>query len=345
MPAEAKPRSIGSVLPWPDAGPAVPHSLWATWTTGRTVAAYGSARSALAALLRVRGTRRIWLPAYGCKALAQGAAACERRWYGVDAHMSPDLAQLARSIQPNDAVLVVDYFGRAPGPELAALAAARPDVLWIEDRAHAMDDAPNPFASVVLYSPRKLVGIGEGGLLVADGALPTPSGPPACRPAEAQVARAADPEGLRPNSWFPAFQAQEAAFGVDDASMGEPARAALQRISAPWLVRRRRANVAILADHLADLALWPAGGPAFTPLAFPIRVQDATPLAAALAARGIYCVRHWRDLPSDPAEFPREHRLAGELLSLPCDQRYDAADMLRIVDALRACHASPAARL
>ena len=340
-----QPRSIGSVLPWPEAGPPAPDSLWAAWTAGhRNVAAYGSARSALAALLEFRGIERVWLPAYSCKALAQAAAPCERCWYGVDVALAPDVAQLARVVRRGDAVLVVDYFGRVPGPSLAALAASRPDVLWIEDRAHAMDHAADPFADVVLYSPRKLVGVGEGGLLVADGALPTPSGPQAHRPAQAQLARAADPDGLRPDGWFPLFRAQEAAFDIDDAPMGEPTRAALGRVRAPLVARRRRANAAILAGRLGDLALWP--GPLdFTPLAFPIRVQDCAGLAAALADRGIYCARHWAELPSDPAAFPLAHRLSGEVLSLPCDQRYGAADMLRILDALRACRALPADRL
>ena len=320
-------------------------SLWAAWTTGRRhVAAYRSARSALAALLASRGVDRVWLPAYCCAALAQAATSCERRWYGVDARLTPELGPLARSLRPGDAVLVIDYFGRPPGQDVAALAASRPDVLWIEDRAQAMDAARAPLADVVLYSPRKLVGVGEGGLLVADTVLPTPSSPPVCRPARAQLARAADPEGRRPDSWFPQFRAQEAAFGIDDAPMDGAARLALGRIRAPLLAERRRANAAILADRLGDLALWP-GRVDFTPMAFPVRVQDAAALVASLAAQGIYCARHWPDLPSDPAEFALAHRLSGALLSLPCDQRYDAADMLRVVDALRACGARPAATL
>ena len=342
----SRPRSIGSVLPWPDAGPPVPDSLWAAWTAGwRTVSAYGSARAALAALLAFRGITRLWLPAYSCTALAHAAAPCEPCWYGVDASLAPDLGQLARSVRRGDAVLVIDYFGRAAGPGLAALAASRPEVLWIEDRAQAMDHGVDPFADVVLYSPRKLIGVGEGGLLVANGALPTPSGPPAHRPAQAQVARAADPEGHDPAAWFPQFRAQEAAFGIDDAPMGEPARAVLGRVAAAPLARRRRANAAILANRLDDLALWSGGRVDFTPMAFPIRVQDCAALAAKLAIEGIYCARHWADLPSDAAEFPLAHRLAGEVLSLPCDHRYDAADMLRVVDAVRACRARPAARL
>jgi hypothetical protein len=181
-----------------------------------------------------------------------------------------------------------------------------------------------------------LVGVGEGGLLVGNSKLPEPAGPPADRSAQAQMARAADPDGRLPESWFPLFRAQEAAFVVDDSPMGATTRDSLNRISAPAIAARRRDNAALLAHHLRDLALWPGVVVNFAPLAFPIRVRDSAGLAASLAASGIYCARHWPDLPSDKARFPLAHRLAGQLLSLPCDQRYDATDMLHIVDALRA---------
>mgnify|MGYP006999198428 CR=1 FL=1 len=38
------------------------------------------------------------------------------------------------------------------------------------------------------------------------------------------------------------------------------------------------------------------------------------------------------DLPSPAAEFPAEHALSRRLLTLPCDHRYDAADMARVAD-------------
>ncbi len=330
--------AIGSVFPAPPAttGPPCKDSLWATWVAGfRHVGAYGSARSALAAVLEFRGIDRVWLPAYCCPALADAGRVCEILWYGVDAQLNPDLDHLASTVRRGDAVLAIDYFGRAPAPGLAALAANRPDVLWIEDRAQALAPTGPAWADLMLYSPRKLVGVAEGGLLVGNSALPQPEGLPVYRSGEAQIARAADPEGLRPESWFPLFRAQEAAFRVDDSPMDDATRTLLDRIPAPFIAARRRANAALLATHLQDLALWPGIKLDFAPLAFPIRVPDSAGLAAWLAASGIYCARHWPDLPSDPARFPLAHRLAGQLLSLPCDQRYDAADMRRIVDAVR----------
>ena len=337
------PRAIGSVLALlePTDGPLRPDGIWASWTGARRNASgYSSARSALAALLRFRDVERVWLPAYACAALAEGAVARERLWYGVDAALEPDLGALEAGLRSGDAVVAIAYFGRHCGEGLRRLAASRPDVLWIEDRAQALDAEIPVWAEAALYSPRKLVGVGDGGVLVSDAPLPAPGRPGASRSA-AQAARGRDPEGHRPELWFPLFQAQETAFAVDDVAISTESRQALERTALPPLAAARVANAAVLHAHLGDLTLW--SEPLDTaPLAVPVRIARRDAVAAALAQRGLYCARHWPELPSNSDAFPLAHRLAGELLSLPCDHRYDADDMLRIVAALRALQAEGA---
>lgn len=332
-------RGIGSVLPWPvpELAPDDPGSLWAVWTAGHAeTAAFRTARGALAALIAHRRVRRIWLPAYGCAALVEGAAGCDIAWYGVDEHLAPDVTGLAGAVQAGDAVLAIDYFGAPPPRAFRDLAAGRPDVLWIEDRAQALDTGAADWGQVMLYSPRKLTGVGEGGLLVGAGPLPGPEATDAPATAEAQRARAEDPDGFRPEAWFPVFQQQEAAFDSRPLAMGEDARGLLARLAHAPRAARRRANWTVLAEGLGDLALWPGRAAEFAPLAFPVRLANRDAVAASLAERRIWCARHWASLPSDPAEHPVAHRLAGELLSLPCDERYDARDMAEVAEAVLA---------
>ncbi|HXQ46960.1 MAG TPA: hypothetical protein VN806_10110, partial [Caulobacteraceae bacterium] len=106
------------------------------------------------------------------------------------------------------------------------LVASRPDVLWIEDRAQAMDTGASDWGDVALYSPRKLVGVGDGGLLIGDEPLPPPFGRASPSPV-AQMRRALDPRGRRPDRWFPAFQDQEGRFGVDCGVMSPATRRVL----------------------------------------------------------------------------------------------------------------------
>jgi dTDP-4-amino-4,6-dideoxygalactose transaminase len=334
------PPAIGSVMPLPDvcdapATSAPAASLWALWSAeGTQIAAYGCARAALRALLALRGVSRVWLPAYACSALAEATAGLERRWIDVDAALHPGTAGLGRGLEAGDAVVGIDYFGRPPHADFLTLVGSRPDVLWIEDRAQAIDTGMPAWGEVVLYSPRKLIGVGDGGVLVGDGPLPPPFGRPP-PPPEAQRARARDPQGLQPQRWFPAFQAQERQFGPDCGLMSPMTRQILERVAGGPLIAARQANARRLARALPDLALWPGEAFDFAPMAFPIRVADRDALAAALAAEAIYCAKHWSTLPSDPRAFPGPHALAAEILSLPCDHRYGPADMDRVAAALR----------
>ncbi len=330
--------AIGSVLPLPELGPITGESLLAQWTAGHTFAAYWTARAALCALLKARRARRIWLPAYACSALAQAAssAGVEICWYGVDDCLSADEARLAEGLRSGDVALVIAYFGQSPASGLLALAASRPDVLWIEDRAQALAVDGPTWAEVALYSPRKLVGAPDGGLLVGRGALPTPESSASPVNAAPQLARLADPKGLAPETWYPGFQAQEAAFDATPLAMSELTREVLEGINPAPLVLRRRENFAALAEALKDYGLWPDLEIAFAPMVFPVRIADRDEVVRRMAAERIYCAHHWPDLPSPAEDFPGVHALNAELLSIPCDHRYGAEDMARVAEKLTA---------
>jgi len=337
--------AIGSVFPTPPDLPidGIDTSLWQGWTGGWShVSAYSSARSALAALLHFKGIQRIWLPDFCCYALVEAAVAIEIAWYATTRDLDIAWASLAPLLRPGDAVLAIDYFGRAPGSGFLDLVCAQRDILWIEDRAHALNPGRPTWGDVVLYSPRKLLGVGDGGLMVSLLPLPTPSSTATAPLPVAQRQRQQDPEGLRPDQWFTAFRTQEAGFCVDDGRMSDLTKNFLQRADANAISARRQANGRVLATTLEDLALWPSDPIDYAPLAFPICVADRDGLAQALAEQRIYCAKHWTDLPNDPALFPVAHSLSAHILSLPCDQRYEECDMDRIVTAVRAFHAKGA---
>jgi hypothetical protein len=315
----------------PDAG-----SVWSLWTGAYAHhAAFRTARSALAALLAQRGVRRLWMPAYACDAIAQAAAGVEALWYGVGADLRIAPGALS-GLRPGDAVLAIDYFGRSPDPAFRRMVESRRDVLWIEDRAQALaPDAP-AFGDVLLYSPRKLLGVGDGGVLVGGEPLPRPDGEAddGDRLWAPEDARARDPDGRDPGAWFPLFRAREAAFKIDRAPIGARSRAALEAARAAPLIARRRANYARLLERLADFALWPGVAPSFAPLAFPVAVEDRDAVAGRMGERGVFCARHWAELPS-PKGTPAWD-IAARILSIPCDHRYGDADMDRAARALKA---------
>ncbi len=224
----------------------------------------------------------------------------------------------------DDAVLGVDYFG-FPSPEFGDLRRRFDGVLWIEDRAQALDAGP-AWGDVQLFSPRKLAPVADGGLLVSDQAPPRPAGPAQDDLWAPEDARRGDEAGERPQNWYPLFRRREDGLGVT-------ARAATARTLA-----------VLAATPIAPTAARPgaptgARSPPFWPTmrcgrrASPSRRRwpspsgSRTPRTPSAPWRGerIWAPRHWAELPSLAAEFPREHALARGLLSLPCDQRYGTA--------------------
>ena len=324
------PRAIGGVFAAAVEGAPAAASVWAAWTAGWPhVAAYRTARCALTALLAERRPGRLLLPDYVCGAIWRDGAIS----YRVGPDLQPDVDQLAARLRPGDAVVGVDYFGRSAGPVFAALAASRLDVLWIEDRAQALAPGAPAWGEVVIYSPRKLLGVADGGVMVSRSPLPQPAaGADDDSLWAPEDARAADPDGADPQSWYPLFQRREAAFTVDGSPMSGRTMAALRVAEIAPIIAARRANWRTLTGRLGEQALWPTLDPAFTPLAFPILVADAAETVRALAEHRLWCPRHWSDLPGDPG--PAASALSARLISLPCDQRYGEADMLRLADAV-----------
>lgn len=304
--------------------------------------AFWNARAALAHLLGALGVRRVWLPAYICQAAADGAARDGRevRFYACGGSLEPPGEDLAASLSVGDAVLGVDWFGAHAG-RLPDLAARFRDVIWIQDRAQALWPDAQPWGDHVLYSPRKVAGVPDGGVLVSRRAPVAPplwAADPDLSRLEPARLRADDPEGRNNEVWFPAYRAAEAAMTCEPRPISDLSRQVLNRFDAAVVLARRRRNAQRLLAEVGDFSLFPADRLlAGSPFGVPVLTPDAAAVAARMVERRVFCARHWAALPSPPEDFPTEHALSRRLLTLPCDHRYDEGDMVRVADTFLAC--------
>ena len=67
-------------------------------------------------------------------------------------------------------------------------------------------------------------------------------------------------------------------------------------------------------------------------MGFPIRVQNRENILEYLHKNKIFAPVHWKELPVDGGEFLFEKELSKEIITLPCDHRYEQADLERIVE-------------
>lgn len=330
------PLPIGGFFPLELPGPNVLSSpaagLLHTWTQGRPFAAYGNARSALAALIAQHKPAQVWLPAFLCTVLTDAVAPALQRFYAIDGDLRADLDALAQAA-PGDLVLGVNYFGCGPDAAFLRWVATRPDLVLVEDCAQ--DVVPGAaWGQWRLFSPRKVVGVADGGILV--GLRPAADPPQPASPAadaallwRAPLLRFEDPQQQGSVSWHAANQAREAAMRVSDHGATRLSLALLARYDAHDIALRRRANFAVLQAALGTHQLPLRAHAHSVPFAFPVRVaadhRDA--VLRQLHAQGVYAAVHWSTLPVAAADFPQAHQLAQTLISLPCDQRYEAAHM------------------
>lgn len=335
------PRPIGGFFeshPAPSEPPAGP-SLLEAWTGDRSYAAYVNARSAFAALIGQLEPGALWLPAFLCPAMVSPTWADRVKFYGVGPGFVPDLVGVEAEAATGDLLLVMASFGMPVAAEAEAVIARRPDLHVVEDRAQALDAGPPTEGRWLLYSPRKLLGVADGGLLVAPDRRTETPGPEATDAAEAGTLwrapdlRAADTLGQNNVVWHAANQTREAAMGVSRTGMTARSLALLQDTPIQGLADRRRRNWQTLD---ARLETWSAlsAHPTAAPLGYVLDLDpgDRDRLREALIRDRVFPAVHWRELASPAEAFPHENAWTKRLLTLPCDHRYDEADMARIAD-------------
>lgn len=314
-------------------------SVLARWTGAVGSVGFHNARSGFAWLARSLAPTTVWLPSYLCADMDVPTSARLRR-YRVDASLLLDDPAFEEALAPGDMVVAVAYFGAPVCERLRRLARRRDDVTWIEDRSQALaiDDADAVAAAWRLYSPRKLMGVGDGGLVVGPVdrlATPDLADPPPSHLAAAE-ARAEATTRLAVEAAYRLFIGIERDHAVADLSMAEDTRRRLRMIALTPMARRRRENFAtldgLLLDHAAPLAARLRGTPA--PFGYPLWLPERRDaVAARLSADGLFCAVHWRGLGGGPAD-PVAAALRDGLLTLPLDHRYGSDDMERLAEAV-----------
>jgi hypothetical protein len=342
-PKEAKP--IGGFFEAHALGAAPPDgrhaSVLGAWTEGRPYVAYVNARSALAALARMYPLATIWLPAFLCAEIPHRTYAARTRRYPVAEGFTADLEALEGEAQPGDLVLAPAFFGASLSAAARAFMERRDDLMFIEDCAHAL--APvltRPKAGVrrwSLFSPRKLLGVADGGLLVARTAA-TPLPEPKLEPdAEAlwlaPSLRKNDPFGRGAIDWRKANQMKEAAMSASHEAMTAQSLTILAATPIGPLASARRANWLTLHRWLHALSAAPEE-PVTPPLGYLIRLGGGRrdDVLRRLHGLGVFAAVHWPAHGEPEVGLERDAAWARELITLPCDHRYDEADMQSVAD-------------
>jgi len=294
---------------------------------------YNSARYAFQALLAHGDTRRLHLPWYTCGTMVEAArrSGVEVLRYRLDDQLQP--ARLP-SLDTGERFLYVNYFGyKAPFIE-AELAPRYPGQL-IADHAQALFAAPLSGVPT-LYSPRKFMGVPDGGWLV--------NAPPALRapdPTRSKGRFAALLGRLEdgPEPWYASYV--EVERGIRDEGMRGMSiltERLLEGIDYQAIATRRHANLACLHAAFAGRNRYELPmHSGLAPMCYPLLLESASEaerVRAQLARQRIYTATYWKDVLEADGDCDVARRWSTCMLPLPLDQRNGPVQMARLIEAV-----------
>lgn len=292
--------------------------------------ALNSGRHSMEYILRARGNvSRVHLPYYTCSVVLQPLERLGIPWsfYQVDETLHPAGVP---ELKEGELLLCTNYYGIC-GAMLREMAARYGNRLVV-DNAQALFE-PRMEGIDTFYSPRKFFGVPDGGYAYC------PGGSAGGLPQDYSWLRMQHllqrvDEGAE--SAYSVFCENDGALDSKPlmrmsrlterllGSIDYAAAAAARRRNYETLHAALRATNRLQAD-LPDDAV---------PMVYPYWVQGGAQLRQKLIANRVFVATYWPNVLEWSASGTLEHELATNLLALPIDQRYGAAEMQRILSIL-----------
>lgn len=291
-----------------------------------------SGRHGFEYLLRARQAKRVYLPKYTCDVMLEPLKKHNIPYVFYAITESLEIESIPGLVE-GDILLYTNYFG-VKDVYCNKLARTYGEQL-ILDCSQALYFVPEVSVDV-FYSPRKFIGLPDGGCVVSDKHL--------------QIDLAVDTTSWQRMSHLlkRIDQGPEAGyedFKRNDASLSKEPLQAMSRLTKSLLLNadhtairtRRQANFTGLHKVLGAnnrLSLNPDDTSG--PLVYPYLVAEGSALRQKLLQERIFAAQYWPNVMEWADSGDTEALLTQNLLALPIDQRYNQSDMQRIVEVLAA---------
>jgi hypothetical protein len=301
-----------------------------------------NARSGIRLLIEQIRPRQVWLPSYLCFVICDAVDPniTIPRFYEIDYNLKVTSDEWIEDIAKGDLVIFIDYFGFSYDRQLSAR--VKEKSAWIiEDAVQAMlSSYVGRGADFVLFSMRKWVGVPDGAILripenfsPADITLESVPETWWLKAIDAVSLRREFDDGVATRRWYELYKEIESAGTTIPYAMSQLSRAVIEHsVDYSMVAKKRIENYILLLQRLKDYALFPHIENEVVPLGFPVRVSNRDKVRQALFEQEIYPPVHWFIEGVVPAQYKGSHKLANEIMTLPCDQRYGQEDMERMAN-------------
>lgn len=314
------------------------------WTLGQDEYAYASGRAALFQILRYcrqsLGIRTILIPEYVCDSVVDAVrqSTLEIKTYPITDALQIDTDALRNLNTKNIAILVVNYFGLAnTESQKQYIRDTYPDAIIIEDDVQAYYAYQKPLGTehFKFTSLRKWFAVPDGGLVKTKYPMPIDAKENtfAATKLVGAVLKRIREYLNRDELYLEMLQRGEELIDANlDSSMSDIALRLMATINTEQIAQQRKRNAHSLREGLnripqvTELMEYREDA---VPLFIPIYVNNREEVRRAMFDAGIFCPVHWPNQQTAHAQALAKHEL-----SLIIDQRYNEADMNRIVEII-----------
>lgn len=281
-------------------------------------------RSCLAYLIKAKNIKKIALPVFLCDSIYETCKQyhAEIQYYPIKNNFIPD----EFSCDSSTWVYIINYYGQLTDLQLMSLKDKYQNI--IVDNTHAYFSSPLERVDT-FYTCRKFLGVADGAFLYTDILLDEEL------PIDQSYNRMAFLLGrfeCTASEFYTGHIENDRSFiNTSIKRMSKLTQNLLRAMDYKKIETIRTENYCYLDEHLRklnQLNLRSVKG-AF---AYPLLVKNATTLRMKLIENKIYVPVLWPNMLTSSNEDSLEHRMARDILPLPCDQRYTIHDMKYICD-------------
>ncbi len=289
-----------------------------------------SGRNALVYLLKARGIKKLYIPAFLCDTVYK---VCQREGYAYEFYSVDDafMPIFDKQLTTDEWIYIVNYYGQISNDTLKELKARYTNVIF--DNVQAFFQ-PALAGVDTIYSCRKFFGVPDGGYVSTDAVLSDPLPPDTSSNRMKHILGRFEETG---SAYYADFQSNDEGFyDLELRAMSSLTANLLRAIDYSVVACKRNENYATLAALLGNTNRLPLTTPN-GPYCYPYYCDNGLEIKKQLASQKLYIPTLWPNVFSEESATESEKRYAADILPLPCDQRYNTEDMQRLAEAILMC--------
>ena len=281
-------------------------------------------------LLSLGHAAKVYLPYYTCDVVINKLRKhnIPFSFYSINTQLEIDKLI---DLKADEYIIVNNYFGIKD--EYIRSLAARYNGQMIVDNAQALYAKHYP-ETKAFYSPRKYVGIPDGGIAYCDVVPSITLEQDYSHERCAHLLKRIDVDSQCGYADFKAVSRELSTLPIR--TMSKLTRTLLQSIDFESIKQKRRANFEMLHNALGDSNLLniPHATTFECPMVYPYMTSKQG-LREHLLKNNIFVATYWPNVLEWSKDKPSQAKLAEQILPLPIDQRYDKEDTNRIIQTIQ----------